>query len=77
MDTVTVTPAPVIEQAMKPPRAMVSVGTMPPAPSAYAGKASGLPPAALLRHAADYGAWCQANAAKLKALEAFFWPEGK
>ncbi|EBQ3682356.1 hypothetical protein BEQ15_07665 [Salmonella enterica] len=53
---------------------MVTVAPMPPAPSAYAGGSSGLPPDALLRHAADYGAWCQANAAKLHALEAFFWP---
>lgn len=53
---------------------MVTVATMPPAPAAYAGSEGGLPPDALLRHAADYGAWCQSNAAKLKALEAFFWP---
>ncbi|WP_240462663.1 hypothetical protein [Enterobacter hormaechei] len=47
---------------------------MPPAPSAYVGGSQGLPPDALLRHATDYGAWCQTNAAKLHALEAFFWP---
>ncbi|WP_198138732.1 hypothetical protein [Erwinia typographi] len=71
------TPAPVISEAVKPPRSMVTVGVMPPAPSAYAGKSAGLSPDALLRHATDYGAWCQANAAKLKALEAFFWPQAK
>ncbi|WP_158780722.1 hypothetical protein [Pantoea sp. BAV 3049] len=71
------TPAPVIVQDAKPPRQMVTVATMPPAPSAYAGGGKGLPPDALLRHANDYGAWCQANAAKLKALEAFFWPDNK
>jgi hypothetical protein len=54
---------------------MVTVAPMPPAPAAYAGQASGLSPAALLRHAADYGAWCQTSAAKLKALEVFFWPD--
>ncbi|QQE46129.1 MULTISPECIES: hypothetical protein [Hafnia] len=46
---------------------------MPPKPSAYADGSTGLSPDALLRHATDYGAWCQTNAAKLKALEAFFW----
>jgi hypothetical protein len=75
--TVTVTPAPVTEPVVKPPRAMVTPGAMPPSPAAYAGKADGLTPEVLLRHAADYGAWCQANAAKLRALEAFFWPEDK
>lgn len=69
-----VTPAPVIVQDSKPPRAMVTVDPMPSAPSAYAGSAPGLSPDALLKHATDYGAWCQTNAAKLKALEAFFWP---
>lgn len=69
-----VTPAPVIQQAVKPPREMVTIAPMPPAPSAYAGKSAGLPPEALLRHATDYGAWCQTNAAKLKALDAFYWP---
>lgn len=73
----TVTPAPVTELVVKPPGAMVTPGVMPPSPAAYAGKADGLPPEALLRHAADYGAWCQANAAKLTALEAFFWPDNK
>lgn len=72
-----VTPAPVIQQAVKPPRSMVTPSVMPPAPSVYGGKGAGLTPEALLRHANDYGAWCQANAAKLKALEAFFWPEDK
>lgn len=71
-----VTPAPVIVQDSKPPRAMVTVAPMPPAPASYAGSTSGLSPDALLRHAADYGAWCQTNAAKLNAIEAFFWPEG-
>ncbi len=69
-----VTPAPVIVQDSKPPRAMVTVAPMPPAPGAYAGNSPGLPPDALLRHATDYGAWCKTNAAKLYALEAFFWP---
>lgn len=69
-----VTPAPVIQQAIKPPREMVTITPMPPAPTVYAGKAAGLPPDALLRHATDYGAWCQTNAAKLKALDAFYWP---
>lgn len=73
----TVTPAPVTEPVVKPPRAMVTPGGMPPSPAAYAGRSGGLPPEALLRHATEYGAWCQANAAKLKALEAFFWPEDK
>ncbi|WP_267431994.1 hypothetical protein [Erwinia psidii] len=47
---------------------------MPPAPAAYAGNTQGLSPEALLKHATDYGVWCQTSAAKLKALEAFFWP---
>lgn len=70
-----VTPAPVIQQAVKPPREMVTIAPMPPAPSVYAGQAAGLPPDALLHHATDYGAWCQTNAAKLEALDAFFWPD--
>ncbi|MGX5053131.1 hypothetical protein ACWKX9_05650 [Enterobacter asburiae] len=70
-----INPAPVIQQAIKPPREMVIAAPMPPAPSAYAGGRKDLPPEALLRHAADYGAWCQTNAAKLRALDVFFWPE--
>lgn len=73
---VTVSPAPVIQQAIKPPHEMVTVAPKPPAPSAYGSGTKGLTPDALLRHAADYGAWCQTNASKLRALELFFWPEG-
>ncbi|MGK0740176.1 hypothetical protein ACSFCT_26170, partial [Yokenella regensburgei] len=65
---VVVTPAPIIQQNVKPPRDMVRVSPAPPPPSAYAGKSAGLPPEALLRHATDYGKWCQGNAAKLRAL---------
>ncbi|ELY9873436.1 hypothetical protein SP558_004790, partial [Salmonella enterica] len=49
----------------------------PPAPSRYVSPTGGLSPEALLRHASDYGAWCQGNANKLEALKKWFWPEGK
>ena len=74
---VVVTPAPVVVQDAKPPREMVTVGPMPAAPSTFAAGSAGLPPDALLRHASEYGAWCQTSAAKLRALEAFFWPQDK
>ncbi|ECB3488862.1 hypothetical protein EWI94_23195 [Salmonella enterica subsp. enterica serovar Kottbus] len=56
---------------------MVTAAPRPPAPSRYASQpGGGLSPEALLRHASDYGAWCQANANKLAALRAYFWPDG-
>lgn len=75
--SVTVTPAPVIQEVTKPPVSMVTVLPRPPAPSRYVSPTGGLSPEALLRHASDYGAWCQGNADKLEALKKWFWPEGK
>ncbi|EJB1365966.1 hypothetical protein MUI59_002632 [Salmonella enterica] len=56
---------------------MVTVLPRPPAPSRYVSPTGGLSPEALLRHASDYGAWCQGNANKLEVLKKWFWPEGE
>ncbi|OWY38036.1 hypothetical protein CEK28_13990 [Xenophilus sp. AP218F] len=51
----------------------LSAGNAGQAPS----PATGLPPADLLAHAADYGAWCQQLEQRLSALFALYSPQGE